>query len=216
MEGTEYLCGVPEHQLNEAAARMARWTKRRVSWTVTGLIPPFTREALLPIYAAACRQWSEVCGLELVYTDGASGADIVMGSGFIDGPGKVLAWSELPDGSDRPLQQRYDTHESWDETMALGVACHELGHAIGLSHGPTGALMAPYFTRSVLRPQDWDRRQVVDRYGPPAGTPSPTPPTPPGASKVRIEIAFVGAAAVTQEIVNASKITIPGYKVIPL
>jgi hypothetical protein len=214
------VCGIPEALSDVAAATLARWTKTLVTWTLPSPLPQYTHDRMKEIADEAMRNWMACCGIELKYVDRY--ADVTLGVGFIDGPGRTLAWSELPNGSDNPLRQRYDTGESnWDDAMVLGVVAHEFGHALGLPHGPTGALLAPFFTRDVLTPQDWDKRQMVARYGPPQNSPPPPPPPPrpdpnPTAKPVKMDIYFGSGGKVTQEILDAERIVLHGYKVLPL
>jgi hypothetical protein len=216
------VCGIPEALSDTAAATLARWSKTLVTWTLPSPLPQYTHDRMKEIAEEAMRNWEDCCGIELRYADRY--ADITLGIGLIDGPGKVLAWSELPNGSDSPLRQRYDTGEDWDDAMALGVIAHEGGHALGLPHGPQGALLAPYFNRDVLKPQEWDRRQMVARYGPPRHTPppppSPTDPTAPDKPLV-LDLYFADGGKVTQQIVGAQivgaeRAVLHGYKVLPL
>lgn len=213
-------CGCPDYLLAQAAEAVAKWSRNSVTWTITGALPGYAIDKLRPLYAKAWANLMAVCGVQLRYTEGP--ADITMGSGWIDGPNGTLAWSELPPGDDRPLQQRYDTGEQWDDAMIVGVAGHEGCHALGLPHGPAGALMAPYFNRKIVTPQDWDIAELRKRYGPP---PSPGPGTPP-ADPGNIVIEISGTEPTVEAIsaknlalrvprVEGLRIRIPGYKVVP-
>lgn len=215
-------CGCTDYSLLAAEEAMARWGRTSLTWTITGLLPGYNRDKLREMYAAAWQSWIDVCGIRANYTDGP--ADVNMGSGTIDGANGTLAWSELPPGDDRPLKQKYDTAERWDDVMVLAVASHELGHALGLGHLSAGNLLQPYYSRSITKPQVGDIAEVVRRYGQPLPKPSPSDPPDPPAGEITIQIAgasptveATGTAALTLRVprVDGLKIRIPGYKVVP-
>lgn len=214
------VCGCTDFSLLAAEDTVARWGRTSITWTITGLLPGYTRERLKTVYTKAWQQWMDVCGLTVHYTDGP--ADVNMGSGMIDGQNGTLAWSELPNGSDNPLNQKYDTAEQWDDVMVLAVATHETGHAIGLSHLSAGNLLAPYYSRSITAPQSGDIAEAVKRYGKSNPRPNPTDPPPPPAGEVvleiggvtpRIEATTAGKLRVYLPRVPGLTFEIPGYKV---
>lgn len=199
-----HFCGVPESVLHAAAASLAQWPFKRLTWTVTDPLPGLTNDEWQEAYRLAVSYWSEVCGLEFAYTQNARTANILATAGRIDGPSGTLAWSELPAGTSRQLTQKYDTGEQrWvvstnprgGELDIVRVVCHEVGHAIGLPHISAGNLLAPTYSTSVRRPQGGDIAEAVRRYGKrvtPAPIPTPVPvPTPvptPAPSPVPIPI----------------------------
>jgi hypothetical protein len=126
--------------------------------------------------------WSSVCGLDLEYIGPGQTANIFAESGRIDGQNNTLGQSYLPfPGIPRTytIGQLYDTAEAWTLDFLFKVVLHEVGHAIGLDHGPQGtAIMSPYLT-PLAAPQAWDINQSQARYGPPRTAPTPIPtPTP--------------------------------------
>ena len=91
------------------------------------------------------------------------------------------------------------------------VACHELGHLLGMDHisGPV-ALLNPTYNPNVRKPQAADIAQVVSRYGRPVQEPAPTPParpTPPPASGQRTVTLVIQG--------DVKEIDCPGFRCIP-
>lgn len=172
-------CGLPdmEMRMNEG---VCAWPMKQVKYYTNLQLPGLSKADAIRAFDAACKQWSAICGIQLVRVNAASSANIVSvgGSGRADGldsRGGTLAWSELPCGA-RPntqLQQKYDQAEDWNYMMAVAVMCHELGHALGLPHLPKGNLMAPYYDPRVTLPQKGDIREMIARYGKPAAPAAP-------------------------------------------
>lgn len=183
------FCSVPD---NVNAGQKCRWdgTERplEIRWSVTGSLPGIPAQKLIEVYNAAWLSWMRVCGIMPSYVPNASEAHVRMGSGRIDGASGTLAWSQLPCGPDQPLQQKYDSGEPWFTGLGRptngrislrAVACHEIGHVIGLDHLSQGNLLAPYYTADILEPQAGDIEEAVLRYGPPVAAPLPPEPDTP-------------------------------------
>lgn len=177
------FCGHPDVLSFHAPRGLPRWNKRPLRWTLEGLLPGVTQEERLACCEQSVAAWAAVCDLEFVYVPQRAGADLVMAVGPIDGGLGTLAWSELPDGSDKPLTQLYDTSERWGVHHGsrpqplvdlTRVVAHELGHALGIGHLPAGNLMAPTLG-AVRTPQAEDVREALARYGPPRTGPGPAP-----------------------------------------
>ncbi len=95
------------------------------------------------------------------------------------------------------MEVRFDLDETWIDNpqargiLLLNVACHEFGHAIGLSHNSVkNNLLNPYYSAAISKPQSEDIRQVVSLYGGPVATPAPgpTPGTPSSGAPLAIKI----------------------------
>ena len=125
------------------------------------------------------------------------GADIEIQFGYIDGP--TRSW-ERRVSSPCAGSVVLDTGEQWvllepnhsGEISLLGVATHELGHAIGLLHSDDpSALMYPQYSPYNLQPSADDIRGVQRLYG--AGTGTVTPSTPAaGASGDAVQAEIAG------------------------
>lgn len=195
------FCGVTEAMMEAVGA----WTKRTLRWAIQGTHPTLTAVQFRSAVAEALGSWEDVCGL--TFREGTP-ADILVTTGKIDRPGNVLAWSELPDGSDRPLRQQYDTADRFVIAVnpqsgyidIVAVVCHEMGHALGLEHARNGSpdLMAPVYQPGRRTPQRGDVARIQGLYGPPAPTPNPDP-APGDPIVIRIW--------------GAEKITVDGYEV---
>lgn len=182
-------CGLPDMMLDQSCA----WPHKDVTFHAQLNLPGLAAAEVEAAFVEACQQWSAVCGINLTRSDSPA-ANIVARSGTgrsnnLDGRGGTLAWSELPCGRSRraTLQQMYDEAEQWSRSMAVAVICHEVGHAIGLSHIAAGNLLAPYYDPRITKPQAGDIAEAVKRYGPPQPKPSPAP-APGGASDVSLTI----------------------------
>lgn len=163
---------------------------------VTGMTN-LTAQQIIDAYQAAVDAWNAVCGLrlEVVTWSGPKMSNIWARASVINGRGGTLAWSYLPNddsGASTRLEQRFDPNENWNKQYLQAVACHELGHALGLDHiNSQSALLYPYARQNIYTPQPLDIAQVVKRYGKPTSTPvttttaDPGGQTPPGKITVR-------------------------------
>lgn len=204
-------------------ARLASWPYREVSWYA----PPGLRFGQLSAddtHAAlewGWLQWHLRCGLNPSYNTNPRTADVAVTAGSVDGSFGTLAWSELPDGSPGPARggpqrnQKFDEAEPWVNSAtptqfqidAARVACHEIGHAIGIGHINTGNLMAPMYSQVIRVPQQGDIAEAMSRYGPPVVVDPPPPPPPPSPGRIIVQLELSGS------VLNA---IIPGFSVTPL
>lgn len=192
-------CGCSDIQMlrGRGAASLNQWPRGFVVRVWLGDLPQgtLTPADWADIYRDALKSWSDVCGFkwQLVTSKPADGISVF--SENEDGPGKVLAWCELPTAGVRLYRMKLDESERWVKSGNAGiiascVVTHELGHGIGLDHiaETTGkALMNPYYDPAVNKPLSLDIVQAKLRYPDavpaPAPTPDPTPtpvPTPGG------------------------------------
>ncbi len=198
-----HFCGTEENVLFAIAA----WQKRRLAWAIQGDLPGVPGEAFRGAIAESFASWQSVCGLQFYEATGP--VDIVLTTGPIDRAGGVLAWSELPDGSERQLTQRYDTRDRFvvatrpgpGQIDLVAVGSHEIGHALGLEHAPNGSpdLMAPIYEPGRRFPQPGDIERIQRLYGKPV--PADVPPSGP-------------AGPIVIRIWGAERVAVDGYRVI--
>lgn len=189
-----YRCALPDMMVEKN--RLCRWSHSRVTvGLVDGFqLPGLTRSQAEGALHDAMESWNRVCGISLQFAQQGEHVNIVIRSDKMDGRGGTLAESYLPCGNYGPnsqLGQRYDTGEGWTAKMLQAVGAHELGHAKGISHLPSGNLLAPYYNPKVIVPQKGDIAEAVKRYGEPKVTPPPTTP-PDDSMSVQIVIPATG------------------------
>jgi len=109
------ICKAPD-RLAVHGQGPCKWPVTSVSWMAQQM-PGIPFAQYQADAAWACRQWSEACGINLVYVkDEASiRANIQMTAQSLDGPGGVLGDSQVPCGAtpETQLTQRYDVREPW-------------------------------------------------------------------------------------------------------
>lgn len=172
------ICRVPQHAGNFTP----RWGRPEITWAVLSPIPALGADVQNKLTELAWSYWSSVCGIRPIRATSSPQVTITTARGTrngFDGAGGVLAWAYLP-GSDRwagPSLMSFDLEESWTDAPPsrlragliryVAVCAHELGHILGLDHGPTGDLMQPIYEPTLEMPQAGDKRRAAALYGPP-------------------------------------------------
>lgn len=177
------FCGLPD--IMPETMDLQKWPDPNIRWAITNNWP-ISRAVVKDAISFAWAQWAAVCGVNPVYVDDPSQAHVLVQSSPIDGPMGVLAQSELANNTMNPKRQWYDNGEPWVVSEApaasqidlVRVACHEIGHVLGLPHIAAGNLLQPTYDVRIRAPQRGDIAEVVARYGPPRN-PAPAPPTTP-------------------------------------
>lgn len=222
MTGTDYdgllICG----QTTQSAGPLAKWPGENpdLPWHYdpAGYSGALTRDQLTAAFEQAWAYWA--AAVEIRPRPVATKAEAKVWGTFrgIDGGSGVLAWSMLANDHAGPKEQRYDSGEVWvkmnPERPASGidlvrVACHEIGHVLGLEHDSANAdaLLRPSYSTAIPKPTERDIQRLVGLGYKRRTTPvPPAPPDPPPITGFRF--ALPGGGFVTGDY-PAKLITFP-------
>lgn len=164
-----------DHGPQAIQAQAARWPTDRITYSVDyasarGLNPPLSDDAIRAALRQAAGWWADNLLLEFVEVPAGGPALIPIRFERIDGPANVLAEAYLANGTLDPKPLRFDSSERWTPGAPAAnlvslptVACHELGHSLGLSHDAPQALavMRPSYTAAIPREQERDVGRAV-------------------------------------------------------
>jgi matrix metalloproteinase-14 (membrane-inserted) len=213
-------CGCKEY-LIENASNPNKWGLKNLTYFIKSRDGDLLATEWDQGIRTAFDNWSEVVPLIFTKVDKSSEANIILDTSSskaddFDGPSGVLAWCQLPPTPNYKGQIlcKFDLSETWvlnnpnQGILLVNVACHELGHGLGLVHSnQNSALMAPYYSTSKAKPQKVDDIPRIQALYGTVNTPTPTPtpvptPTPEPTSDLVINIKG-----------NITSINIPGYRV---
>jgi hypothetical protein len=160
-----------------------------IDLTAVGLPP----DAVAAVFARACAAWSAASELSVVPEPDEDKARVVARLVAIDGPWNVMGLTNLPVGPEPGVMlMKLDPAGPWTANGFEETVLHELGHALGLGHQPSGSgcVMEPTLTANLF-PQPGDVEDLQARYGPrtspaPEVTPILTPGPAPAATPVLI------------------------------
>lgn len=173
-----------------------------ITWALIDPLPSrLSRAELEGAFRLATDQWMAVCGCRFEPAVNGKTTLLEILFGGIDGPAGTLAWSELANNQANPKKQRYDAEEAWVVAAQPGkfqidlvrVACHEIGHALGLPHIAAGNLLQPTYDVNIRTPQAGDITEARARYGMPHADVQ-TPPADKLIVSIEIDGKIVGAS----------------------
>jgi len=188
---------------------LSQWkNKRKLFYFFGSYLSALTKTSQQDMFHTAVNSWSSICGLTFDISPTISNADIVINASKLRREefgqrGGVLAWAELPQGSDLQLQMKIDDVEPWVDIpnksgiYYQAVVAHELGHSIGIGHlNQQSQLMNAFYNAAIFTPQEHDIVEAKSRYGISAIQPGPIP---------EAEVNFV---------IKAKNIEVEGYTLI--
>jgi hypothetical protein len=214
-------CGIPDYTKSGAQA-VTSWGQRKLTYFIERFVRGLSTSDQADIIKLAFDQWTEVANIQFERVSDSKNANLVLSTGSgradnFDGPGNTLAWAYLPPSLNYrgQLLMRFDLDETWINDpnsrgiLMRNVACHEFGHMLGLEHSRNSrALMAPYYSPGVAKPQAQDDiPRIQALYGPPVYVPPPNPtptPTPTPSGKYVVQITTDSLSSIT---VNGKKLT---------
>lgn len=184
------MCGVVEPP-DGVRTGVCKWPHSRITYYENMTLSGLTRQEVKDTFDEAINLWAKVANLTFVRLDSPDKANIVADTGFM---ALAVGVSYLPCGypATGKVTQKYRSNRTWGKRDFREVACHELGHALGLSHLGSNTIMAAV-AMGHNEPQPGDIVEIQKRYGKPLVTPdvpkpdepdSPAPFVQPTAIKV--------------------------------
>lgn len=214
-------CAVPD-RLETEAASIRKWGLTKLGYFIKRRDDDLPAAVWDASIGRAFTSWSEVTPLDFYPVDRESDANFILDVGVgradgFDGPSGTLAWNELVPAPNYKgkVHGKFDISESW---VADGskrgiilehVACHEIGHGLGVNHSSRNtALMAPFYSANIGKPQPIDDIPRIQAMYGKRNTTIPTPqpePEPTPNNKIIIELSG-----------KLTGVSIPGYRVIKI
>lgn len=169
---------------------ICKWGHSPITWHTEGGLNGVSAADFKATADMAYAKWAAVCGAVFKYIPNPKTANLWLHAANLGGSGGVLADQQLPCGASSTAQMegRYDS-EFWrlpgssvGRIPLLTTIVHEMGHGIGIDHGPQGCIMAPTLNMMLQELQAWDIAEGRKRYG----DPKPSAPVPPPSGKTHL------------------------------
>ncbi len=126
-------------------------------------------------FSLAFKDWSSLIPMTFEQVFDEHKADLIFDSYAAKKLGKkggTLAWAEMPTSKkfNGMLQSVFDPAEKWGLTRGSGtilraVACHEIGHMLGLHHSEDNASIMYPTVGQVIKPTLDDITKIQNLYG---------------------------------------------------
>jgi hypothetical protein len=167
-------CGCTDAQF--ARTELNQWLLSKaqagITYNILGYVNGLSRDSQEEQIANAFAYWEQVSSFRAIRSSDRN-ADILINVSSsrqeeFGTAGNVLAWAYLPQGKNwtKQLLMKFDLAENWNSISLEVVACHEIGHLLGLDHTDiNGELMFPTYNQRVTKPQKrYDIPQCQLRY----------------------------------------------------
>jgi len=175
------FCAVEDKDHDNAAILRNKWDRKHFRYYIADRDDDLEKEVWDNEFRFAFNAWSKVTPLLFEQVGSEDEFDLIISVGGrrrerFGRSGGVLAWAQMPPTRkfDGILLTKFDTAENWilpdseeNGIILRAVACHEIGHLLGLPHSKVEeALMYPYIN-NALKPQKDDIKKIQRLYGKP-------------------------------------------------
>ena len=173
------FCSVQTDQVHSSTLGKKKWSRTNLRyWIAARDTNELEAEVWDSELKLAFDAWSEITPLNFEKVEATEEFDLIVSVGnrrreSFGRRGGVLAWAQMPPtrNYDGILLTKFDTAENSilpseeNGIIFRSVACHEIGHLLGLPHSDDkNALMYAYIN-DALKPQKDDIKQIQRLYG---------------------------------------------------
>ncbi len=136
-----------------------------VRYWVDADLPGHTREDVHAVAVEAAASWARVANVRIVPASSKATANLRIVPFYSGWNGMTTIGSPTYYRSGQSATMQLSRSMRMSRRSLLSVVTHEMGHALGLQHGPWGTVMAPD-TRDRVTLHQSDVQAVVRIYGP--------------------------------------------------